>query len=256
MRARRHLILVRVLQVLFGLLLIGIWQLVVSAGILGTFTISGPWPVLQTLGTWFSSGSVWTHLLATLIVLVIGCGAGVAAGVLLGVLAGLSGIARGYIDSFVAFSNAVPKLVLVPFFIVWLGFGELPGVIITGLSVMFLTAITIQAAMVNIGKKYVSHARLLGANKLDLATSVFLPGIGVWIVATARLSVGIAFQAAVVSEFFGSTKGLGYLIDHGEQTFNSSEIFAGVVLTAALAYAVDALLGVVDTRMSRKTGGA
>lgn len=256
MTGRRRVVLVRVLQVLVAIALLGLWKLVVVSGVLGAFSVSGPLTVLNTLVSWFTSGTIWTHLAATLVVLLVGCGLGVAAGVLLGVATALSGVARAYVGSFVAFGNAIPKLVLIPFFIIAFGFGQLPGLIITGLSVVFLTAITIEAAVVQIGDKYVSHARLLGAGRLGLATSVFLPGIGVWIIATARLSVGIAFQAAVVSEFFGATRGLGYLIDHGEQTFNSAEIFSGVVITAALAYAVDALLGIVDTRISRRIGSA
>jgi NitT/TauT family transport system permease protein len=230
---------------------IGLWQLLLSQKVVSSFSISTPAQVVSQVHAWVSDGSVWGTIGTTLETFIIGYVLGLGVGIVIGVLAGLSESFRQYIAPFMTFFNAIPKLVLIPFFIAWLGFGGGPGIIVVALVIVFVVAITAQTGILEIQGRFIENSRMLGASRLNLLLDVYVPAIGIWIMSSARLSIGLGFQAAVVSEFLGSGKGLGSLIVQGEQVFVAKEIIGAIVLTVILAWILDSLLAVVDHRISR-----
>jgi NitT/TauT family transport system permease protein len=197
------------------------------------------------------SGEIWGSIGATLETFIIGYAIGLGVGILLGVGSGLSTGFRQYISPFVTFANAIPKLVLVPFFIAWLGFGSGPGVIGVALVMVFVVSMTVQQGILEIQGRFIENSRMLGATWVDLVRDVYAPAVAIWVMTSARLAVGLGFQAAVVSEFLGSGQGLGALIVHGEQVFVAKEIFGAIALTVVLAWVIDWLLVILDRRVSR-----
>jgi NitT/TauT family transport system permease protein len=230
---------------------LGLWQLLCSSGVLDPITVSSPSVVWDQITNWTSDGSLWPTIGETLSTFAIGYGLGVGAGVVIGVAMGMSETVRMYLDPFIVFFNAVPKLVLVPLMIAWLGFTRTPGVVVVFLVVVFLVAVTVHKGMDTIGGEFVENARMLGAGTGGLVLDVYLPAVAIWVMTSARLAVGLAFQAAVVAEFFGSGHGLGYLIVHGEQTFTAAQIWGAIVVTVVLAWLIDFLLSLLDRRVSR-----
>ena len=116
---------------------------------------------------------------------------------------------------------------------------------------IFIVTLNTRAATDEFGVDLVQNARVLGATPLQLLTSVYLPGVALSIVSSARLSIGLGFQAAVVAQFFGSPAGLGFLIAQGQQSYNSTQIYAGIAVTSILAYFMDMLLAQAGKRASR-----
>jgi NitT/TauT family transport system permease protein len=248
----RHRLLVTSLQVLVAVALIALWQVLVSAHVLGTFALATPLQVVDQLRSWSSSGSIWGQQIGTtLVVFIVGFAIGMVGGTIIGTLSGTVPFLHNYLGPFIAFFNSVPRLVLIPFFIVLFGFGYLPGIGVTALVIFFLVAVTVEQGVKEIQGDYVQNARMLGASWGNLMRTVYLPGVSVWILSAARASVGLAFQATVVTEFFGSSKGLGYLIVQGETQFDAPEIYAAIILTAALAYLIDLALRLVERRYVR-----
>jgi sulfonate transport system permease protein len=242
---------VGVLQLVVLVAIIGVWELLVRARIVNSFTLAAPSSIAQQVVEWFADGSIWAHIGATMIKLGVGYVIGLVAGVVIGMLAGRMRFFRYYFDVFIIFLNTLPRLVLIPFFIILFGFGNLPGILVTALIVVFLVALNTRAAMDEIKGDFVLNARVLGANPLQLFRTVFLPGVALSVLASARLAIGLGFQAAVVAEFFGSPNGLGYLIAAGQQSYNPTKIYAAIVLTSILAFLLDLLLGRVAKRASR-----
>jgi NitT/TauT family transport system permease protein len=239
------------LRLLVVAAVLGLWQLLCTVGAVDSITVSSPSTVWHQVATWISDGSLWPTALHTLVTFAIGYGLGVVVGVVIGVAMGASDAFRLYMDPFILFFNAIPKLVLVPLMIAWLGFTRTPGVIIVFLVVVFLVAITVEKGMSEIEGDFVDNARMLGAGRIGLLREVYLPAVAIWVMTSARLGVGLAFQAAVVAEFFGAGHGLGFLIVQGEQTYTASQIWGAIVVTVVLAWVIDFLLGLVDRRVSR-----
>jgi NitT/TauT family transport system permease protein len=238
-------------QTAFLVLLLGVWQIASATGFLNPFVVSSPSVIAAQVRDWIRDGSLFPNIGATLWIVAIGYAAGLVVGVALGVMNSLSPTLRAYFDPFLVFGNSLPRIILVPFFITWLGFGIAPKVIVVFLVLVFLVAINIENGMRQIGSDIIAHARILGAGAFELLRDVYLPGIGLWILISARICVGYALQAAIVSEFFGSHAGLGFLVLKGEAAYDVGTIYAALAVTVVLALVFDFLLGVLERRTMR-----
>lgn len=239
------------LQVATLVTFLAIWELLTRTRVINPFLLASPSDIGRLIVDWFAGGAIWGDIGATMLTLSVGYVSGVVGGVVIGMLAGRIAFFRYYFDVFIIFLNSLPRLVLIPFFIILFGFGNVPGMIVTGLIVIFLVALNTRAAVEGIQGDLVLHARMLGANPLQLLNSVYVPGVALSVLSSARLSIGLGFQAAVVAQFFGSTGGLGFLIAEGQQSYNPTQIYAGIVVASFLAYLMDIVLGVVNKRTSR-----
>jgi ABC-type nitrate/sulfonate/bicarbonate transport system permease component len=221
-----------------------------------SFGLPTPWKVASFIGHWFRygtgvSGTIWVNIGATLEVVLIGFVLGMVIGTLIGILSGTIPAFKYFINPFLSFYNSIPPLVMLPIFIEWLGFGNAPQIIIVTLLNVFLVAAVVQSAVEDIQGLFTNHARALGANSWQLLRSVYLPGIGIWLASLARQCFGHALAAACVSEFFGAKEGLGFLINYGQVAFNIREIYAAVIITAAIGVLFDVALSWVDHRANR-----
>ncbi len=249
--SRRRRWLVGSLRVAIVVVVLAVWQLVVSLQLVARTALVGPLDLVNQFIVWFGDGFIWPHILSSLFVFAVGFGLGLLVGVVLGVIGGTIPFIRFYMAPFIAFFNALPRLVMIPFFILLLGYTDGPGIVVTALSVVFLVIVTVMAGMNEIGVDYVQNARALGATRLQLLTSVYLPGVAIWIFAAARSSAGMAFQTAIVAQYFASSVGLGFLIATGANELNASLVFGAIVITAALAIVVDLLLRFIGSRFER-----
>lgn len=237
-------------QIGFVALMLGLWQLGANEDWIDSRKFSEPIEIWHRLRDMWNDDLLF-HVGSTLRVLVLGYGLGLGVGVLFGTLAGLSPWFRSYVEPFVVVANSVPRAILVPFFITWLGFGTTPKVLTVFLVVVFYVIINITAAVQEIESDVVANARTLGASRSQLARDVYLPSLGLWILASARVTFGFAFQAAIVAEFFGALAGIGFLVVQSQAAFDVDGIYAALAVTMAIALVLDTALGVVERRVSR-----
>jgi NitT/TauT family transport system permease protein len=94
-----------------------------------------------------------------------------------------------------------------------------------------------------------ANARMLGASRNQLLRSIYLPSAMSWVFASLHNAVGLAFVGAVVGEYLGSSKGVGYLILQAEGTFDINTVFAGIIILTGFALVLDALVGLVEQRL-------
>ena len=90
---------------------------------------------------------------------------------------------------------------------------------------------------------------MLGASRHQLLRSIYLPSAMSWVFASLHNAVGLAFVGAVVGEYLGSSRGVGYLILQAEGTFDINTVFAGILVLTAFALALDAAVGAVERRL-------
>ena len=96
-----------------------------------------------------------------------------------------------------------------------------------------------------------ANARMLGANRKQLLRTVYLPSATSWVFSSLHTSVGLAFVGAVVGEYLGSARGVGYLILQAEGTFDVNTVFAGIVVLTAFALVLDGLVGGIERRLMK-----
>jgi len=242
---RRRLTGYRAAQFATILAAIAAWQIAVTFW-LDPFFYSSPVAVAQRLVEWFTIGtpigSIWVQILATLQEALLGFVLGGLAGVALGVMVGMSRVLSDFLGPFIRTADTVPRIVLAALFFVWFGLG-LPSkvatvVVMVFFAVFFDTFRGVQA----IDVAMIEDAELFGAGLIVRITTVILPLAAAPIIAGLRSAVGLAWIGAIVAEFIGARKGLGLLIHHGQSTFDTAGIIAGMIVITAIAVAGELIL--------------
>lgn len=214
---------------------------------------SKPTDVWRQILDWQHQGVLWSSLKETMRIFIVGYLWGTAIGVILGILIGTNAWFREISEPFVLFLNAMPRLVLLPLFIVWFGFGYGPRYVYIALVIVMFVAVNVAAGLREVRSDIVDNVRLMGGHRRHLVQQVYVPSISLWVSSTARVTVGYAFNAAIAAEFIGASSGLGYLIVRGQNTFRSKQIIAAMVIVAALALVIDGVLASIERRARRWT---
>jgi NitT/TauT family transport system permease protein len=247
LRERRALLTACQLGVLVVLLLA--WQLA-SASPGWKTAVSSPSDVASVLREWLVGGrSKWSDILSTLEGAVFGSAVGVAAAAVFSLLFLLVPVLARLLMPYVAAFNAVPKVVMAPLFVLWLGFGLQSKVVFVASVVFIIVFFNLVTGLRDVDAIFIEHVRVLGAHNLWVLRSVYLPALVGWIFASLRVSVGFALLLVVVAEFISTNQGVGALIQHGQLTMSSAEVIAGIFIVGAMAVVLDLLLRIVERRL-------
>ena len=121
----------------------------------------------------------------------------------------------------------MPRVVLAPIFMVWFGLGIWSKVALGVTLVFFIVFFNVYQGVKEVSPVVLNNATMLGANRRQLLRYVYLPSATSWVFSSLHTSVGMAFVGAVVGEYLGSAKGVGYLIHQAEGAFDINTVFAG-----------------------------
>jgi NitT/TauT family transport system permease protein len=225
------------------------WHLATKLEVLPRFFFGEPLPVLARVVAWFASGVIWVHLgvtlLETALAFVIGGALATAAGLVLG----LSPLASAIADPYVKAVNAMPRVILAPIFAVWFGLGVWSKVALGITLVFFIVFFNVYQGVREVSPELVANARMLGASPRQLVRHVYLPSATAWVFSSLHTSVGMAFVGAVVGEYLGSARGVGYLIHQAEGVFDIDTVLAGILVLTVFALLLDGVVTLAEGRL-------
>ncbi|MFC9516761.1 ABC transporter permease [Nocardiaceae bacterium NPDC056970] len=237
------------LRLISPLVLLVLWQLLSSAGLVSDKTLASPAQVISAAAELWSDGSLQDALAVSVQRVLLGAVLGIVVAVLLGVLAGFSRIVELAIDPPIQMLRTVPFLGLIPLFIIWFGIGEQPKVFLVALGVMFPLYLNLFAGIRSIDGKLIEAAETLGLNKFQLAVHVILPGALPQALTGLRMSLGVAWLALIVAEQINADAGLGYLINNARIYFRIDIVIFGLLVYAFLGLATDAIVRALEGRL-------
>lgn len=224
----------RLASVLVLVVLLLAWEAGARAFQLSALVLPPPSRVAQSLWAGLASGYFRPHILATvaelLLGLLAGSGIGFAAGLVLAEVPALRRIAMPY----VVVSQVVPKLALMPLFIVWFGFGLTSTVVITALICFFPLMENTMTGLAQVPPERLELFRLLGATRSQTLWRLKLPTGLPSVLAGLRIAVVLALVGAVVGEFIGASRGLGALIIAAQGSMDTPLMFAVLLLISLL----------------------
>ena len=236
--ARRSSILVW--QVLVGLAALALWQALVALKILDPFFVSRPTDIARRVATWVAAGTLWPHLAVTLEEALLGLVAGAVLGITLGFALARSPTVAAVVDPYIKMLNAVPRVVLAPLFLLWFGLGIWSKVALAVTLVFFVMFFSTYQGVRDASQVLIDNVRMLGASERQLVRHVLVPSALTWIFSSLHTSLGFAMVGAVVGEYLGSTRGLGYVISQAEGTFDTTGVFAGMTILGIVVVMVSA----------------
>ncbi len=243
---RAHVVLAQ--QVTFLVALLAVWQFS-SGRLIPAFYISSPADITRIVWKWLADGSIWLHIGATVTTLFIGYAVGALLGIALGLVLGLSPKTERLIAPFIAAFYGLPKIALLPLFVIFFGIGLVSKVALVASVVVFLLFYATLAGVRDIDRDVIDGLRLMGASGDEITRKVRLPAILPWIYTGLRTSIGYALTTTVVSEALSSNRGLGFLIEFSASQFNSAGVFGAVVVLLVLSSVIMIPLGILERRV-------
>lgn len=219
-------------KLMIPLALIALWQGGVSAGLLPAFILPGPLDVAATL--WSDRALLLTHSLVTLEEVAYGFAIGALLGMGAGILMMISPVVRLNLRPVLNASQAIPVFVLAPILTLWFGYGLAPKVIMTILLVFFPIASGLLDGMLSTPQQSLDMARIAKASRWRELIWLRLPHALPQLAASIRIAITYAPTGAVIGEWIGASKGLGYLMLMANARSRIALMFAALVVIVAM----------------------
>jgi len=232
-------------------LVLALWEAAGRAGMLNPLFAPSPSQVWAALVELFADGRIWPHLEATFSAALGGLALGIVVGVALGVAAALVPLVAELLEPVMSVLNAIPRVILAPLFVIWLGIGIASKVALSFILVAVLIFFTVFAGIRQVDRKLVERVVTLGGGRLALVRHVYLPSVAAWVLGNLKVAVGFAFTGACVGEFVAATHGLGYLLSFAQSTYNAALMFALILLILIVVMLIFAIAGRLERRLLR-----
>ena len=181
------------------------------------------------------SGSILDHFLHSFSNLMFGLVIAILIGVPGGLLMGGNKYIEAILSPYVWALASLPRIALVPLFILFLGFTTTMQVTIIVISAVFPIMINAWAGVKTTEKSLLAAARVFGANRRQLYVRVVLPYTLPFIISGIQQGIGRGLIGVVIAELFGGSNGLGYLIQRSADTFNTAMNFAVLLLLIVMS---------------------
>jgi NitT/TauT family transport system permease protein len=233
---------------LLSALLLLCWQIASAESGISHAILPSPSEVLHAFEQYHSQ--LAEHALHTVVTSLIGFFFALAGGVLLGLAVGASPtIYSGIYPLLVAF-NAIPKVALLPLFVLWWGIGVVPAILTAFSLAFFPIVVNVATGLATIEPEMEDVMRALGARRDEILLKVGIPRSLPYLFASLKVAITLAFVGSVISETVASNEGIGVLMMAASARFEVSLVFAGIIVIAVLAVAFYGICGLIEGRMA------
>jgi ABC-type nitrate/sulfonate/bicarbonate transport system permease component len=226
-----------------------LWELGSRTGAISNIVLPAPSQAFDAFMDLVRTGMLWRHLNASLYRLIVGWVSGTALGIIVGLLIGLSSLARAGLLQLVSALFAIPKIALLPLFIVWFGIGEGSKVATILFGTFFPTVIATYGGVDNVDRNLIRMGQSFGLSSRSIVRKIIIPGAMPAILSGFRISASIAIVLLVAAEMIGAEFGIGAYILTAGALFATDKLIAGVAMLAAIGLAINWLIGRAERRL-------
>jgi NitT/TauT family transport system permease protein len=207
-----------------------------------------PTQVAVDLRQWFADGSIWPDIQTTLIEVLYGFGIGVAAALVVVALLSFSELATEVLMPFIMAAYSLPKVALVPIFVLLLGIGIQSKIVQVTLNVFFIVLLTMLSGMKSINAALTRSIQIVGASQLEILLKVKAPAALAWLFSGMRLSARYAIGGAVIVEVLSSNRGLGFRADQATTQLDPAGVFGTIVILIVIGALMTWILQMIENR--------
>jgi NitT/TauT family transport system permease protein len=216
--------------------LVVLWQVAVSVFQVREYILPSPLTVLWAL---VGSDIPWaSHLWVTSLEVVGAFLLGGAVGVALGATIAWSPVLSSALVPFLVFVNTLPKVAVAPLFLLWLGYGILPNMLIGALIGFFPVVINTAVGLTQVDEELLDLGRVFNAPKWKIFAKIRIPNACPYILGALKITATAAVVGVIVGEFVASQRGLGYVIITTQGSMNTPVAFAALVWISVVGLAV------------------
>jgi sulfonate transport system permease protein len=230
------------------LVLLGLWQVLSSSGVIDERTIASPVQIATRAIELIQDGTLGDATLTSVQRVGLGFAIGGAIGMVLAVIAGLSRIGEDAIDPPMQMLRTLPHFGLIPLFILWFGIGEQPKITLIAMGVAFPLYLNTFAGIRGIDRRIIEAARSMNLTWLQRVRHVILPGALPQTLTGLRQSLGIAWLSLIVAETISASSGLGYMINNARDFLQTDVIVVGLAVYSLLGLGTDAIVRYLERK--------
>jgi NitT/TauT family transport system permease protein len=229
-------------------LVLAVWQLIASSGLVNPLLLAGPIDSAVAFVGLFASGEIFPHLFASGRLLFTGLATAVISGTIIGFAAGWFPTLRGVLLPHVSLFYSTPSIALMPLFIVFLGLGFKSQFAVVVLLAFFPAYYAAVDAVRTSDPHLLKVARSFTASDAQLFRTVILPGSVPLLISGLRIALGKAIIAVIVVELYASAEGIGYFLNVSGRRFQTADVFALIALLAMIGLLASLLFRALEKR--------
>ena len=230
------------------LCLLAIWELICQSGVVSSLFLPAPTAIISALLQMITDGEIGVSLAASLYRILAGFFIGSLVGLAVGLVTGTSALMDKIGTPIVNAIYPIPKIALLPLFILWLGIGELSKVTIIALGVFFPVAMNTYSGVKNVDTLLLKVAASFNASWWMTMKSVVLPNALPMIFAGLRLAAGTSLLLLVAAEMIAAQVGIGALILHYGDLMITDRLMAGVIVLSLLGLVFNLILQFLERK--------
>jgi len=232
---------------LIGLLVL--WEIVCSTKIVSPLFLPAPSAIVMTGWDMLLSGEITRNLGPSLYRIGVGYLIGSVVGILVGLILGFSKWADAIGTPVVYAIYPIPKIALLPLFVLWLGIGELSKVTIIALGVFFPVVINTFSGVKSVDQILIKAAVTFGSNHFNVIRKVILPGALPMIFAGLKLAAGTSLLLLVAAEMIAAQNGIGSMVLHYGNLMITTKLMVGVLVLSLLGLTFNRLLQWLENKL-------
>jgi len=225
-----------------------IWEVLCIA--FGISDVILPKPSQIFLVMWERWPALLPHAVQTLYTTMVGFAWGVVLGVAIGVLIGSFRLAYDTAYPLLIGFNSIPKVAVVPIFVLWFGSGTVPAILTSITISMFPIVVNVATGLATTEPELEDVLKALKATKFDILWNVGLPRTAPYFFASLKVAITLSFVGTVISETVASNRGIGNMMMTASSSFNVPLVFSGLFILAGMGIALHMLFSFIERRLT------
>lgn len=224
------------------------WEFFCVAANISDILLPRPTQIVAALIKYWPA--IWPHTWQTLYTTLVGFAIGVVIGLLLGILIGSSKLAYDTAYPLLVGFSSIPKVAVVPIFVLWYGAGTIPAILTAMIICVFPIVVNVATGIATVEPELEDVMKILKASRGDILWNVSLPRAMPYFFAALKVSVTLAFVGSVVAETVASNRGIGNMMMIASSSFNVPLVFAGLFVLAGLGVALYLAFSFIEYRVT------
>lgn len=234
-----------------SLVILVVWEGVARFGLVDPLFLSGPSRIsVRFYEMFFVTGEIYAHLAISAYELGLGFALALIVGIFIGVLMAIFPVVKGVVEPYVIALSSIPGIALLPLLMIWLGIDLSMKVAVVFIGGVFSIIINTYTAAETVDPGLLEVGRIFRFSRRQIVWRIVVPWSIPYIVAGIRVAIGRMLVMVVVAEMFASMQGIGYLISRAGSTYQTADIFVGIVILAGVGMGLSSMLTVLESRIA------
>ena len=194
--------------------------------------------------------AIWPHAWQTLYTTLVGFAGGVVIGLALGVLIGSSKLAFDTAYPLLVGISSIPKVAVVPIFVLWFGAGTAPAILTAMIICIFPIVVNVATGIATVEPELEDVMKAMKASRRDILWNVGLPRSMPYFFASLKVAITLSFVGSVIAETVASNKGIGNMMMIASSMFNVPMVFAGLLVLSVMGVTLYAIFSLIERRVA------